>query len=354
MNIAFCIATRQWGGVKTLFLEFAEELHKRGHAIFFYARDTFFVEEIRKRKFFVKEVSFVASYSPITIALFYKEFKEHSIDIVVGNVGKDITTAGIAARVLGIGVLQTIGAGKDIRDSFSAKIKDILVRPCYFTPSSFIKKDLLGRVSFIKSQDVYVVESGKYPRCVREGVNRPLSLITTGRIVKSKGLGNILEALMLLKQEGYSFTWDSYGEGEDLEEFQHKTEELDLLGSVKWNNFSNKISEKLREADIFVMASESEGLPNAMLEAFSEGLVCVCTDVGGIPEAFPEECKDLLVAQSEGVRALFSVLEKVFLMEDEEIIRRKGSFLKRCEDRFNMKDKGKEMEEVLLNCLQKK
>lgn len=47
--------------------------------------------------------------------------------------------------------------------------------------------------------------------------------------------------------------------------------------------YQNEIPEKIRSASVFVLASDYEGISNAMLEAMAVGLPCVCTDcpIGG-------------------------------------------------------------------------
>ncbi|MDP8992215.1 MAG: glycosyltransferase family 4 protein [Actinomycetota bacterium] len=49
------------------------------------------------------------------------------------------------------------------------------------------------------------------------------------------------------------------------------------------------VREQLRDADLFLLASRTEGLPRALLEAMALGLPCLATAVGGIPELLDED-----------------------------------------------------------------
>ena len=60
-----------------------------------------------------------------------------------------------------------------------------------------------------------------------------------------------------------------------------------------------------RQADIFVLASkiapdgDRDGLPNVLMEAQSQGLACVATDLAGIPELIADGATGILVPPAD-------------------------------------------------------
>jgi glycosyltransferase involved in cell wall biosynthesis len=61
-----------------------------------------------------------------------------------------------------------------------------------------------------------------------------------------------------------------------------------LDGRIRIEGLNHRIADVLRELDIFVLSSTSEGLPLVILEAMAAGLPVVSTRIGGVPEVAPE------------------------------------------------------------------
>ncbi len=78
----------------------------------------------------------------------------------------------------------------------------------------------------------------------------------------------------------------------------------------------------LRAAEVFVLASTSEGLPMALLEAMSYGLAIVATAVGGVPDVLTDGEQGLVVAAGDA-EALAAALGR--LGEDPELRARLGA-----------------------------
>src|SRR3990170_1126059 len=114
MRVAFVNSTRIWSGVKTWMLEFGTELRGLGDEVHYFAGDARFVEELRRRGHHAERLRFGFDYHPATIARFWRAFRRLGMEIACLNIHKELRTAGIAARLLGIPVVHRVGLPGDI------------------------------------------------------------------------------------------------------------------------------------------------------------------------------------------------------------------------------------------------
>ena len=93
-----------------------------------------------------------------------------------------------------------------------------------------------------------------------------LKLITVGRLVDQKDQITFLKSLNLLKKK-CKFEAIIVGSGNKLYELKNYINKNNLNDSVKILNFKKNPFPIIKEADLFVLTSKYEGLPNVLLEA---------------------------------------------------------------------------------------
>lgn len=113
--------------------------------------------------------------------------------------------------------------------------------------------------------------------------NASLKLLYIGRVIKEKGILNIVESAKELTQ--IDFTIDIYGAGEDEQALISLIEQSDVGEKVKFHGVidGDEKLEALRNSDVFLYPSYyPEGLPYSVLEAMSYQNAIICTDAGAL------------------------------------------------------------------------
>lgn len=144
--------------------------------------------------------------------------------------------------------------------------------------ADFIPTNSIRLNEFISPEDVGYRKS-----------NHPLRLLFCGRVARSKGIVEILEALLLLRNSGLKCILDvigSSGEGDQLQTFQEQAQNLGISELIQWHgriSYGPKLFERYKFADILLLPTYTEGFPHVLWEAAANGCAIITTPVGGIP-----------------------------------------------------------------------
>jgi glycosyltransferase protein len=139
-------------------------------------------------------------------------------------------------------------------------------------------------------------------------------IVTCGRLTEQKNHKLLIDAFAEV-QKIYPFaTLKIYGEGVLREKLQNQIESLNLNEKVFLMGATNDVAKALQTADLFVLSSDYEGMPNALMEAMAAGVPCISTDCpcGGPRELFGEDASDKLVPCNNSAQlseAICKVLE---------------------------------------------
>lgn len=118
-------------------------------------------------------------------------------------------------------------------------------------------------------------------------------VLYSGTLLERKGIFEMVEAFALAVPEAPALRLELAGDGTDEDALRARVERLgvaDRTAFLGWVSGPEKLAAFAR-ADALCLASHSEGLPNAVVEAMAAGLPCIVTPVGGVPDAAPDgEC----------------------------------------------------------------
>lgn len=120
----------------------------------------------------------------------------------------------------------------------------------------------------------------------------PRTLVTVASLEQPyKGVDLLLEALAQCLREGFDLRLVIVGDGRLRPELENLAARLGLTNRVKFTGAlprGKPVRDYLDAADLFVLASRTEGLPRVVIEAMARGLPCLATGVGGTPELLEE------------------------------------------------------------------
>jgi glycosyltransferase involved in cell wall biosynthesis len=136
----------------------------------------------------------------------------------------------------------------------------------------------------------------------------PVILLSVGRLVAKKGYEDLLAALALLPPV-LEWRFVHIGGGALGTALIRQAERLGLTHKIEWRGALPQpdVLAGYRQADLFVLASkiakdgDRDGLPNVLIEAQSQRLACVATNISGIPELIEQGVTGLLVPPDDPV-----------------------------------------------------
>ena len=123
-----------------------------------------------------------------------------------------------------------------------------------------------------------------------------IRLVSVGRAVPKKGFDILLGALADLPP-ALHWHWTHIGGGSDFRQLRERAEVLGIGARIAWMGAraQAEVFDAYRDADLFILPSkiagdgDRDGLPNVLMEAASQGLCCLASDVAGVSELLAHE-----------------------------------------------------------------
>jgi glycosyltransferase involved in cell wall biosynthesis len=136
----------------------------------------------------------------------------------------------------------------------------------------------------------------------------PVIVLSVGRAVAKKGYDDLLEALALLPAD-LQWRFVHIGGGALRAKLRLQADRLGLSERVEWHGAlaQPEVLAAYRTADLFVLASkvakngDRDGLPNVLIEAQSQRLACISTELSAIPELIEAGVTGLLTPRGDPI-----------------------------------------------------
>jgi glycosyltransferase involved in cell wall biosynthesis len=347
MKILYGITKSNFGGAQRYVYELARESKHRGHdtAVLLGGHGVL-TEKLDSRAVRVISLPHLGRDIRITkdIRAFidiWKILRREKPDVFHINSSKMAGIGAVAARFAGVKRIIFTAHGWEFNGP-GRKYQKIFLKTLYWV--TILASDLTICVSEKTKRDVEswpfvknklaVVHNGiaHFDYLARDEARKQLGLKedtyvvgTIAELRRIKGLDILLTAWADFSKNR-NVTLVIIGAGEEEENLTSLAKKLGISQTVYFAGFIDNARKFMKAFDVFVLASRSEALPYAPLEAGLAGLPVIATSVGGVPEIIKEDETGLLI-QPEFPEELRHVLDG--LRRDAELRKRLGDSLKK-------------------------
>lgn len=202
-------------------------------------------------------------------------------------------------------------------DKFKAFAKKVVNKADYTICQGTFWKEYFTKNLGLLEQKAVIIHNwiADNPYEYKRRNNKTTTILFLGWIEQNKGIYEIMEAAKSLEQE--AIEWQIGGNGKAFETIKKELETSGLDQKVKLRGWVLNEDKKalLENADIFVLPSYREGLPNALLEAMQHGMAVTATSVGAIPDVINSGNNGILVPPKDA-KALEKAVKE--LVDDPE------------------------------------
>ncbi len=232
-----------------------------------------------------------------------------SCDLIHANWSINGLIAGIVGIITGTPVITTL-RGEDVTKSSRSKIFNIILKlcvisnkkiicvseaiydqllttfPCYSNKLEFIPNGVDN--IFLNIEDMSVQK--------QNNKKEVLEILTIGSLIPRKGIKDIINALKHISETDSNFSLSIIGDGVEENNLKQLVQTSGLSEKVKFlgNISPQDIPHYFAKADVFILASYSEGRPNVVLESFAAGVPVIATQIDGVIEIVEENITGLL------------------------------------------------------------
>lgn len=316
------------GGAQRVLLDQADWFHTQGHevmAVFYYDKDGLTEQWQRQHPFPIHVLASYQAGSPVANALKLSQAVLHLRSVirefqpdVIETFTHDATLFGLPVAA-GLNVPVRVAAHHGQFKSLSPlkqKLHSALINSNACDRLVCVSERALNQAlaERCKREKISLIYNGIRPieknAQLRAETRKALNLndsdqlvLNVGRLVPEKAQQLLVQAAADVIRQVPNARFAIAGEGPLRESLQNQIEELELTRRFRLLGNRDDIPALLNAADLFVLYSETEGMPISLMEAMSVGLPVIASDLEG--------CRSLIQDAESGVLLPFGYVEQL-------------------------------------------
>ncbi|MCR4901972.1 MAG: glycosyltransferase [Butyrivibrio sp.] len=331
-HIAMYIGSLSKGGAERVFINLAEFFYKKGYKVTFVT--TFKYDEEYSYSEGIDRI--ISGLTPeeetgrlVNIYRRYKKlrdiWKKIKPDLILSAIGKNNVMAIETTRGLNIPVVVSVVADPAMEYKNESKVLEFLAFRSFKRAAGVVFQTTDARNYFppkVRKKAVIMQNSlaEEFIRPIYEGT-REKEVVAVGRLDENKNHKMLMDAFAEVFKTQKDWRLTIYGDGplkKELESYADKLmdENPDMKGHVALMGRVSNVAGLIEKSGIFVLCSDTEGMPNALLEAMALGIPSISTDCpcGGPRDVIEDGVNGLLIPVKD-TKALVAALRKIMVNE---------------------------------------
>ncbi len=143
-------------------------------------------------------------------------------------------------------------------------------------------------------------------------------LVMAGRLDDQKNYKMAITAMKTIHESYPDVILDIFGKGGEEEDLRAFIMSNGLEGCVTLKGWTQNVADEYAKSDIYLMTSDCEGMPNALMEAMAIGLPCISTDCPTGPADLICDGENGYLVPINDAKALSDKILAVLSMEPSE------------------------------------
>lgn len=355
MNILFCINTMAKGGAERVVSNLSSYLVKNNNVAIltlFGEKSEYKLNNSVKLKTIgeFKNIPGKLNRFVLKIKRYIEVVKEYKPDIIISFLPTSTTYSLIVGKLFNIPTIVSIR--NDPKQIYDNRLKKIVMNITFKLASGFVFQTEEAKKYFdkkIQKKSIIISNPINEEFIVKpyNGVREKI-IVNVGRLEKQKNQRLLITAFSKLDKKYNDYKLYIYGEGSLKEDLKELIRELNLEYKVFLVGKTENLKDNIYKASLFVLSSDFEGMPNALMEAMALGIPCISTDCpcGGPKFLIDDGCNGYLVPVGDSEQLKLKMEELLSDSEKQKIFSESAN--KIC-SRLNPEKINEKWEKYILN-----
>lgn len=272
MKIVQFLASKKWGGLESLFVDLCNDLSETMEVSVVVLENSVAQDKFNEQIKVYALTSHTSRHNPFLYIEFYKILRGINPELVHTHGAKATEIFYILNKILN---LTHVASKHNARKGkIFNKISHVIA------VSNAVKES-------IHHTNVSVIYNGITPIKVNpKNKDMVFTILAVGRLDRIKGFDILIEECAKLD---FSFCLQIVGEGDEQHPLENLIVKLNLKDKISLLGFREDIPQLMKDADLVVMSSHSEGFSLVMVEALFYANIFVSTKVSGATEVLSDQ-----------------------------------------------------------------